>query len=284
MNKIDKAVEWAVNIANDNSHGYDQANRWGPDYDCSSLVISAWQYAGVPVKDKGATYTGNMKKAFLACGFVEVPLTSRKKGDVLLSEKHHTAMMIDSKNLVQASINEQGKIVGGKNGDQTGKEICTRSYYRYSSGWDCCLRYVGGETVPSDPGYLKIGSRGDAVKKLQTNLNEFINSGLTVDGDFGKKTDAAVREFQKLNGIGVDGVVGPITQKALDSYSAKPWDGLVNTVSDPLRVRRSADIKSDVLRTIPKGSVHSFIGGATNGMYQLADKSGWCSASLIKKL
>ena len=39
--KIDKAVTWAVGIANDNSHGYDQADRWGPDYDCSSLVIQA---------------------------------------------------------------------------------------------------------------------------------------------------------------------------------------------------------------------------------------------------
>ena len=35
---IEKAVEWAISIANDNSHGYDQAHRDGPDYDCSSLI------------------------------------------------------------------------------------------------------------------------------------------------------------------------------------------------------------------------------------------------------
>ena len=29
--KIEAAVNWAIQIANDNSHGYDQANRWGPD-------------------------------------------------------------------------------------------------------------------------------------------------------------------------------------------------------------------------------------------------------------
>ena len=30
------AVQWAVNIANDQSHGYSQASRWGnPDYDIS---------------------------------------------------------------------------------------------------------------------------------------------------------------------------------------------------------------------------------------------------------
>ena len=68
-----QAVLFALDIANDNSHGYDQVNRWGsPDYDCSSLVITAYDKAGVPVKSKGATYTGNMREAFKKCGFVEV--------------------------------------------------------------------------------------------------------------------------------------------------------------------------------------------------------------------
>ena len=67
MTKTESAVQWAINIANDNRHGYSQANRWGnPDYDCSSLVISAWQQAGVPVKSNGATYTGNMYNVFPA--------------------------------------------------------------------------------------------------------------------------------------------------------------------------------------------------------------------------
>lgn len=52
--QIGSAVIWALAIANDNSHGYDQAHRWGIDYDCSSLVISAFEHAGVPVKSKGA--------------------------------------------------------------------------------------------------------------------------------------------------------------------------------------------------------------------------------------
>ena len=36
MTKTEKAVTWAIEIANDPAHGYDQDNRWGPDYDCSS--------------------------------------------------------------------------------------------------------------------------------------------------------------------------------------------------------------------------------------------------------
>ena len=60
MTKTEKAVTWAIEIANDPAHGYDQDNRWGPDYDCSSLVISAWQQAGVPVKTKGAFHVKNI--------------------------------------------------------------------------------------------------------------------------------------------------------------------------------------------------------------------------------
>lgn len=62
----------AVDIANDDAHGYDQINRNGnPDFDCSSLVIYCFDKY-VPVKKCGATFTGNMKNAFIKCGFVEV--------------------------------------------------------------------------------------------------------------------------------------------------------------------------------------------------------------------
>lgn len=37
--------------------------------------------------------------------------------------------------IAHASIDENGKIIGGKAGDQTGKEVCVRSYYMSSKGW-----------------------------------------------------------------------------------------------------------------------------------------------------
>lgn len=70
MGKIETATQWMIDLANDDSHGYDQDSRWGPDYDCSSSVISAWQYAGVPVKTKGASSTYDMKNVFLSCGIL----------------------------------------------------------------------------------------------------------------------------------------------------------------------------------------------------------------------
>ena len=140
-NRIEKAVNWAIGIALDNSKGYDQNNRWGPDYDCSSLVIQAWEQANVPLKTNGATYTGNMKNVMLRTGFEVVTDNTLKRGDVLLNEVNHTALYIGEGEIVEASINENGDIVGGQTGDQTGHEIHIRSYYSYP--WDCVLRYKG---------------------------------------------------------------------------------------------------------------------------------------------
>lgn len=63
---------------------------------------------------------------------------------------------------------------------------------------------------------LGYGSRGDSVKMLQTLLNR-LGYNLTVDGDFGAKTEAAVKEYQRKNGLTMDGIVG-----------AKTWSKLCN--------------------------------------------------------
>ncbi len=55
------------------------------------------------------------------------------------------------------------------------------------------------------------GSRGDAVRKLQELLNKKGFDCGAVDGIFGSKTYAAVVAFQKANGLGADGIVGPLT-------------------------------------------------------------------------
>lgn len=70
------------------------------------------------------------------------------------------------------------------------------------------------------PGHLlRRGSTGTAVKAVQYELRN-----LDVDGDFGPKTEAAVRTFQSKHGLDVDGVVGPRTWAALfgDPTPAKP--------------------------------------------------------------
>ena len=148
MSKTENAIAWMEKMAADNSHGYDQIYRWGQkgDYDCSAAVISAWQQAGVKVRDAGATYTGNMLNAFLKCGFIDVTKSINlatgsglKRGDVLLNTSHHTAMYCGNGREVEASINEKGTATGGTPGDQTGREFLVRSYRNYP--WNHVLRY-----------------------------------------------------------------------------------------------------------------------------------------------
>lgn len=226
-NVIDKAVDFAVNVANDNSHGYDQIHRWlNPDVDCSSLVVLSYENAGVPVKSKGgATYTGNMKNAFVKCGFEAIPYKKPMglmKGDVILNEKHHTCLYIGGGKIVQASINEKGKTTGGKGGDQTGREVLICNFYEYSKGWDYVLRYKNQEvkTVNVEMQVLKQGDKGEQVKTLQRLLKELgyngRNSTLVIDGDFGINTAYAVGTLQttmKNKGVinNVDYIVGQYT-------------------------------------------------------------------------
>ncbi len=64
---------------------------------------------------------------------------------------------------------------------------------------------------------LKIGSTGDDVKALQYRLNEYgvTEKPLVVDGEFGQKTDEAVKSLQKGLCIEIDGIVGRQTATAL---------------------------------------------------------------------
>lgn len=243
MSKIDGAVAWAVAIANNPAHGYDQTNRWGPDYDCSSLVISAWESVGVAVREAGASYTGNMRQAFLLCGFRDVIGSvdlatgiGLQPGDVLLNDAAHTAMVTGNGRIVAARINEHGKATGGESGDQTGREICQQSYYNYP--WDAVLRYqergeAGKDTnipaapVPVTPArpvtcrvempMLREGHKSEVVRAAQLLLigRGFRCGWYGSDGDFGPATKDAVKRFQRDRGLAPDGIIGDKTWSRL---------------------------------------------------------------------
>lgn len=67
------------------------------------------------------------------------------------------------------------------------------------------------KTVTIEMKVLKKGDKNAQVKTLQHLLNALGYNLGSVDGDFGKKTDAAVRKFQKDNKLEDDGVVGEKT-------------------------------------------------------------------------
>ena len=148
--KIEKAIEWAVAIANDDSHGYSQENRQEPDYDCSSLVVNALKYAGISTG--GASYTGNMKSELTQHGFTWIPWSSinnvsnLQRGDILLRRSNgsgHTEIYLGNNQNVGAHSSRGNP----QTGDQTGTEIDVCSYYY--GNWTGVLRYNYSGDDPS---------------------------------------------------------------------------------------------------------------------------------------
>ena len=138
---VEAFVQWCENIARDDSHGYDQTNRNGPDYDCSSLIWWGLHNAGFDV----GTYAFNtdmMPSVLTAAGFVQVPkdISTMQRGDILL-KSGHTELYIGQQQRLGAHSNEFGGITGGRPGDQTGNEISITPYY--DTGWTSVWRYQG---------------------------------------------------------------------------------------------------------------------------------------------
>jgi murein L,D-transpeptidase YcbB/YkuD len=62
---------------------------------------------------------------------------------------------------------------------------------------------------------LKIGSKGDEVKELQSQLKKEGYFSGQITGYFGSMTEVAVKVFQAKNKMTVDGIVGAGTKKAV---------------------------------------------------------------------
>ena len=249
MSKVETATQLAINIANDNKHGYDQIGRWGTDYDCSSLLITAYQNAGIKVKDAGATYTGNMLSAFTKCGFKDITKSIDLKtgkglmrGDVMLNVKYHTVIYIGDNKVVEANINEKGGIFNGKDGDQTGKEIWIRPYYNYP--WNYVLRYPEAVASPS-PSPAKPVVKPTATK---TTYNVVIKTGTWW---VKKAPDMSAESVKVISGSGVVYAASKVNNGWYYLDSQKGWVG-------------PAGIKSAVMATAtPSTAYHIVTKGET---------------------
>jgi GH24 family phage-related lysozyme (muramidase)/uncharacterized protein YgiM (DUF1202 family) len=262
MSKAQQAVDFAVAVAKDDTHGYDQIDRWGnPNYDCSGLVITAYERAGVHVKTNGATYTGNMRKVFLKTGFTDVISKVNVKtgaglqvGDVLLHQSKHTALYIGGGQIVHASINEKGTATGGKSGDQTGKEICTRSYYNHP--WDSVLRFTGdGQRMAA--GFNAVGTvtvTGDSVN-VRTGGGKS-HQIIAV----AHKGDVLQYDGTQQNGwyhVSINGVAGYISNNYSKPNAAQVagFAKKVICTGNGVRIRKGGGTGCAILLTVNKGAV-----------------------------
>jgi len=85
---------------------------------------------------------------------------------------------------------------------------------------------------------LKLNSKGEDVKKLQTKL------GLTPDGIFGAGTEKKVKEWQSTNGLTPDGIVGDGTwSKMFPTTSTKP-----EIVKEDVVITKTSNFKLEKLK------------------------------------
>ena len=167
---IEAAIKWAEEFAADDTHGY-HLGRWGdPDIDCSHFVISAFENAGLKLKENGASSTTNMIPAFRACGFEDIHDFDKAngsdliRGDVLLNVDQHTELYIGDGKTIGAHTNRDGKP-----GDSSGTEVYITDYHDYyDGGWNCILRLKNVESDTTSGGDISCDGSIDSAVYAKT--------------------------------------------------------------------------------------------------------------------
>lgn len=176
MPDLNKFVQHAIDICNDDRRGYDQPRRMsGVDIDCSELVRESLAYGGFSVPNW--MWTGNM--------FAELPkrgwtwhqgVAGIKRGDILW-KTGHTAVYIGGNRLAEASANEKGGASGGKPGDQTGREVRVRGNALDYPAWAGYFTYTGTGNTEEDDVVTEQDMNRIAEKVWQYNWNNTANDG-----------------------------------------------------------------------------------------------------------
>lgn len=103
---------------------------------------------------------------------------------------------------------------------------------------------------------LTVGTKGEAVKKLQTAL------GIAADGQFGAGTAKAVKEFQEKHGLEADGMAGPVTLAKVEVFAGvfSP-EAVAKSQSGPATVSADAKPAEAGAAAAPKKSIWQTITG-----------------------
>ena len=171
--RVESAVQWAIAIAEDETHGYSQGaenatpshpytgSREGPDYDCSSLVYHAFEHGGFKIIEawhnnpkymtryNGRQYSGDADTIWedLSVGggwqkfsWSEVA-DNLQRGDILCRPQFHVAIYIgDGKTVEARGVNNPTGRGRYETGDQGGE---IDFYDAQGRGWTEVYRYVG---------------------------------------------------------------------------------------------------------------------------------------------
>ena len=171
-------------------------------FDCRGFTRWLLQQAGLDIAGAGATSQWDTTANWAQRGEInQMPdvvccVFRRKAGKM-----EHTGMHLGHGRVIHCSHNvEEGTL---KSGGWT--------HYAIPKG------LYSPEEIPVSPMHRTIrkGAQGDDVKTMQVFLVSWGFEPGNPDGIFGKNTEAALKAFQKAQGLTVDGVCGPATWTAL---------------------------------------------------------------------
>lgn len=135
---------------------------------------------------------------------VQSALTSQGYGDIKADGKYGASTVAAVKRFQKAN----NLVEDGKAGNRTLMKL---------------LGHIPDNNPSGSDDILTIGSVGDQVRSLQSGLKSLGYPVGKVDGTFGKNTQSAVKAFQSLNNLTVDGKAGKKTIAVLESGSAAPY-------------------------------------------------------------
>ena len=133
--RIESYIKWMIDVANDDSHGYNQSKRgFNPDVDCSSFVYYALVNNNIIPNTGSAFATSNMGSVLKNNGFTELPYSESnlQRGDIVVLPGQHTEVYIGNGQAVAAHADYSSgspKYSGSSivAGDQNGKEVNVES-------------------------------------------------------------------------------------------------------------------------------------------------------------
>jgi len=183
-------------------------------FDCAGFVLSEMQLAGVPFYGQGASTQWNTPSNWAAQGTIAtmprdlVCVIYKRKDDKMI----HTGLSMGdgSGGVIHCSTFVKRGNAYTDNSPWTHWGI-PRGLYTTDELRKAGLNVDDEKNIPT----LRRGSQVDEVADLQMLLNSKFGYELEVDGNFGKATETAVKDFQKKHGLTADGVVGKKTWAAL---------------------------------------------------------------------
>ena len=186
-------------------------------WDCSGLTKKAAEQAGVSIHHgSNSTYLSDCAEKGELAADMDLPIGAfvfvHKNG-----KKSHIGIVTAEGEVTEASCARLG-VIHSKVHDKkwTYWGLCKGVEFDFSPG-PAPSPEPGPEPVKHKT--LRRGDKGPEVKEMQQLLLDHGEAlpRYGVDGDFGRETEAAVKNFQMSQGIKVDGICGPVTWSRLEA-------------------------------------------------------------------